>query len=195
MSIARDLMRLNPISVDTEAPPLSLTADEGTWVKLRDFKGQMAVVLLFFKSEANDTVAWLKAWSEAKDSAEKLDAVIFGAVNEINVSGSRHRVLSGGRPISTSQPDGTSTLTMGVLCSKTSSDKILSNGDRTPFPPLNENPKIQSKTTSKEDSIISWSGIVSMMVLLQSLHCATMFKNIGLEFNFGINMVTSLYLN
>ncbi len=78
MSIARDLMRLNPISVDTEAPPLSLTADEGTWVKLRDFKGQMAVVLLFFKSEANDTVAWLKAWSEAKDSAEKLDAVIFG---------------------------------------------------------------------------------------------------------------------
>ena len=78
MSVVRDLMRLTPISVGTEAPPLSLTADQGTWVKLRDFKGQMAVVLLFFKSEDNDTVAWLKAWSEAKDSAEQLDAVLFG---------------------------------------------------------------------------------------------------------------------
>ncbi len=78
MSVVRDLMRLSPISVGTEAPPLSLTADEGTWVKLRDFKGQMAVVLLFFKSEDNDTEAWLKAWSEAKDTAEQLDAVVFG---------------------------------------------------------------------------------------------------------------------
>lgn len=78
MSVVRDLMRLSPISVGTEAPPLSLTADEGTWVKLRDFKGQMAVVLLFFKSEDNDTVAWLKAWTDAKDTAEELDAVIFG---------------------------------------------------------------------------------------------------------------------
>ena len=68
MSVVRDLMRLTPISVGTEAPPLSLTADQGTWVKLRDFKGQMAVVLLFFKSEDNDTEAWLRAWSDAKDT-------------------------------------------------------------------------------------------------------------------------------
>lgn len=78
MSVVRDLMRLTPISVGTEAPPLSLTADQGTWVKLRDFKGQMAVVLLFFKSEDNDTEAWLRAWSDAKDTAEQLDAVLFG---------------------------------------------------------------------------------------------------------------------
>ncbi|MED5373078.1 MAG: rhodanese-like domain-containing protein [Myxococcota bacterium] len=71
-------MRLSPIKVGTEAPPLSLTADEGTWVKLRDFRGQMAVILLFFKSEDESSVAWLKAWSAANESAGAVDAVVFG---------------------------------------------------------------------------------------------------------------------
>ena len=33
----RDLTRFSPLSVGTESPPLSLTSDEGTWIKIRDF--------------------------------------------------------------------------------------------------------------------------------------------------------------
>lgn len=43
----RDLTRFSPLSVGTESPPLSLTADEGTWIKIRDFADAMNVLLVF----------------------------------------------------------------------------------------------------------------------------------------------------
>lgn len=78
MSVIRDLMRQSPIEVGTAAPPLSLTADEGTWVKLRDFEGHMNVVLVFFKTEDDATEAWLKALDAARPALEELDTAIYG---------------------------------------------------------------------------------------------------------------------
>ena len=37
MGVIRDMLRLSPLPEGASAPPLSLTADDGTWIKLRDF--------------------------------------------------------------------------------------------------------------------------------------------------------------
>jgi rhodanese-related sulfurtransferase/peroxiredoxin len=43
----RDFIRFSPIPVGQEVPLLSLTADEGTWIKIRDFAGVLNVVIVF----------------------------------------------------------------------------------------------------------------------------------------------------
>jgi len=43
----RDFIRFSPVKSGEEAPPLSLTADEGTWIKIRDFAGAMNVLVVF----------------------------------------------------------------------------------------------------------------------------------------------------
>jgi rhodanese-related sulfurtransferase/peroxiredoxin len=43
----RDFIRFSPIPTGEEVPPLSLTADEGTWIKIRDFADVMNVVLVY----------------------------------------------------------------------------------------------------------------------------------------------------
>lgn len=73
------LARWSPISTGVPAPPLSLTADEGTWIKLADFKDHIHVVLLFFRSLYDDrTDAWLKEFQAARQAFEDLETVIFG---------------------------------------------------------------------------------------------------------------------
>jgi len=82
MSIATQIRHLatwKPIQTGEEAPPLSLTADEGTWVKLLDFRGHINVVLLFFRSLNDDaTDEWLKSYHQQTDQFEKLKTVVFG---------------------------------------------------------------------------------------------------------------------
>jgi rhodanese-related sulfurtransferase/peroxiredoxin len=43
----RDFIRFSPIPTGEDVPPLSLTADEGTWIKIRDFAGVLNVVIVF----------------------------------------------------------------------------------------------------------------------------------------------------
>lgn len=67
------------LQVGEPAPRLSLTADEGTWIKLEDFKERAHVVLVFFSSLRDDaTEAWLKRWQTRRQDFEDLEAAIFG---------------------------------------------------------------------------------------------------------------------
>lgn len=67
------------LEVGTPSPQLSLTADEGTWIKIGDFKGQANVVLVFFGSlNSAETDAWLQRWQAARTAFEELETAIFG---------------------------------------------------------------------------------------------------------------------
>jgi len=67
------------LEVGTPSPRLSLTADEGTWIKIGDFKGQAHVALVFFGSLRDDaTDAWLKRWQGLRQGFEELETAIFG---------------------------------------------------------------------------------------------------------------------
>jgi rhodanese-related sulfurtransferase/peroxiredoxin len=75
-------LRFRPIPEGGQAPGLSLTADEGTWVRLSDFDGKLNVLLVFFESMVDDpTDAFLRALQKARSRFEALDTVIF-AVNQ-----------------------------------------------------------------------------------------------------------------
>ncbi|HJN75707.1 MAG TPA: rhodanese-like domain-containing protein [Myxococcota bacterium] len=78
MGVVRDMLRFAPLSVGEEVPPLSLTADEGTWVKIRDFRGNLNVVLVFFRDESASTEAYFKAIDAERTRFETLDAVVYG---------------------------------------------------------------------------------------------------------------------
>lgn len=78
MGVVRDMLRFAPIGVGEEVPPLSLTADEGTWVKIRDFRGNLNVVLVFFQDESSETEAYLKAMDAAKGQFDELECVVYG---------------------------------------------------------------------------------------------------------------------
>ena len=75
----RELVRLPPIEVGSEAPLLSLTADDGTCVRLPDFRGTHAVVLLFFRSlEDLQTIRWLTGFDRRREQLLASDALVFG---------------------------------------------------------------------------------------------------------------------
>lgn len=79
IDVVSKLLRWSPLEVGTPTPPLSLTADEGTWIKLTDFKGQANVVLVFFGSMKDDaTEAWLKKWQSRRQSFEDVETAVFG---------------------------------------------------------------------------------------------------------------------
>lgn len=78
LAFVKQTLRMKPLPVGTAAPPLSLTADEGTWIRLPDFKGHLNVVLLFFRKTTDDaTDAALKAIDARLDAFEELDTVVF----------------------------------------------------------------------------------------------------------------------
>lgn len=61
------------------ATPLSLTADDGTWIKLPDFKGHLNVVLVFFRSLSDDqTDVYLRKLERERERFEALETAIFG---------------------------------------------------------------------------------------------------------------------
>jgi rhodanese-related sulfurtransferase/peroxiredoxin len=74
-----DLLSWKPLAAGTAATPLSLTADEGTWIKLADFKTHLNVVLIFFRRmDDNATESFLKAVQAQSARFEELDCGIFG---------------------------------------------------------------------------------------------------------------------
>ncbi len=75
----RELLRFSPLSEGTHAPALSLTADEGTWIKLRDFEGHLNVVLYFFKDgDIPETSKLLRDLNANRQQFEELETAIFG---------------------------------------------------------------------------------------------------------------------
>ena len=79
MSIVDKIRDWSPIAVGEPAPALSLTADEGTWVRMNDFKDHINVILIFFRSMNRDeTDAWLKGFQAHRDHFEDLETAIFG---------------------------------------------------------------------------------------------------------------------
>jgi rhodanese-related sulfurtransferase/peroxiredoxin len=61
------------------ATPLSLTADDGSWVKLTDLQGQMYGVLCFVQDlEDPETVRTIRALDAARERLRQLDAAAFG---------------------------------------------------------------------------------------------------------------------
>ena len=78
-SRVQNLISWPPPIVGEEPHAVSLTADEGTWVKLDDFRDHLNVVFLVFNSLTNDEVdAWLEGWNAKVDHFEALETVIFG---------------------------------------------------------------------------------------------------------------------
>jgi rhodanese-related sulfurtransferase len=58
---------------------LSLTADDGTWVQLPDFRGHLHVVLAFLRDvEAPETTRFLRDLDAARDRLATLDAAAYG---------------------------------------------------------------------------------------------------------------------
>ena len=79
LSRAKNLVNWSPPTVGEASHLLSLTADEGTWVKLEDFKGHLNVVFLFFESITDDaTDAWLHEYNRRVSQFESLESVVFG---------------------------------------------------------------------------------------------------------------------
>jgi rhodanese-related sulfurtransferase/peroxiredoxin len=75
----RELVRWPPIEVGRDAPFLSLTADDGSWVRLPDFRGKHAVVLLFFRSlDDQQTIRWLTAFDRRREQLAEHRALVFG---------------------------------------------------------------------------------------------------------------------
>jgi rhodanese-related sulfurtransferase/peroxiredoxin len=75
----RELLRFSPLSEGSQAPALSLTADEGTWIKLRDFEGHLNVVFYFFKDgEIPETAKLLRDLNANRAQFEELETAIFG---------------------------------------------------------------------------------------------------------------------
>lgn len=79
LSALKQTIRMKPLPVGSPAPELSLTADEGTWIKLPDFKDHLNVVLLFFRRLDDDaTDAFLRGYDRRLEAFEELDTVVFG---------------------------------------------------------------------------------------------------------------------
>jgi rhodanese-related sulfurtransferase/peroxiredoxin len=66
-------------SLGSLAPKLSLTSDNGAWIRSIDFVETNCILLLFFPHLGEEeTKAWLKSYSERQDEFEALDTQIFG---------------------------------------------------------------------------------------------------------------------
>lgn len=74
-----NLASWKPLEPGKAATPLSLTADDGTWIKLPDFKGHLNVLLMFFRTTSDDaTIAFLKDLDANREAFEQLETAVFG---------------------------------------------------------------------------------------------------------------------
>ena len=64
-----------PLTVGSEAPSLSLTSDDGTWVQIRDYLDRHHVVLVFFRGEKS--LPLVQAFDGAIDRIRELDSCVF----------------------------------------------------------------------------------------------------------------------
>lgn len=75
----RNLVTWPPPQPGERAPELSLTAEDGTWIRMPDFKDSKAVALLFVAdAEQGDTRAWLQGIEGIRPQLDELECVLFG---------------------------------------------------------------------------------------------------------------------
>ncbi len=73
------LLRWEPLEPGTSATPLSLTADEGTWIKLPDFVGHLNVALVFFRAgDCPDTRKNLSSIQAVLPQLQEREVAVFG---------------------------------------------------------------------------------------------------------------------
>ena len=91
-----NVLSWSPPVVGSPCHVLSLTADEGTWVKLDDFREHVNVVFLFVSSIQNDANnEWLKEFNRYTEQFESLETVVYG-VNTARTDELRaHRIALG----------------------------------------------------------------------------------------------------
>ena len=76
---SRDLLTWQPPTVGSLCHAISLTADDGTWVKLEDFRGHLNVVFVVIDSiTCPDVPSWLSKWSEALSKFDEAETLVFG---------------------------------------------------------------------------------------------------------------------
>ncbi len=78
MSSLASLLRWKPLPVGSPATGLSLTADDGTWIKLADFKGNLHVMLVFLQKLDDSRAEWLRRLDGERSRFEALDCALFG---------------------------------------------------------------------------------------------------------------------
>lgn len=79
LSLLKQSLRMKPLAAGQPVPPLSLTADEGTWIRLTDFQGHLNVLLLFFRDAGReDDARMLREHARLMEAFERAETVIFG---------------------------------------------------------------------------------------------------------------------
>lgn len=82
MSLAARIGNLatwRPLSPGETPPLLSLTSDDGTWVRLPDFVDASHVVLVFFRKADDDGIAgWLQRWDAVRERLGERSSLLFG---------------------------------------------------------------------------------------------------------------------
>lgn len=78
MSMLVSLLRWKPLPVGSPATGLSLTADDGTWIKLADFKGNLHVMLVFLQKLDDPSAEWFRRLDAERSRFEALDCALFG---------------------------------------------------------------------------------------------------------------------
>jgi rhodanese-related sulfurtransferase/peroxiredoxin len=74
----RNFIRFSPIPAGEEVPPLSLTADEGTWIKIRDFEGTLNVVIVFVHHiDRTESEAYFTELNRNLARFDELDTQVF----------------------------------------------------------------------------------------------------------------------
>ena len=73
------LLSWKPLEPGAKAPPLSLTADEGTWIKLPDFETHLNVLLVFFRNpDTAETDEFLQKLQASLPRFQELETAVFG---------------------------------------------------------------------------------------------------------------------
>jgi rhodanese-related sulfurtransferase/peroxiredoxin len=78
MSTLLSLLSWKPLPVGSPATGLSLTADDGTWIKLADFKGNLHVLLVFLRRLDAPSAEWFRRLDAERTRFEALDCALFG---------------------------------------------------------------------------------------------------------------------
>ncbi len=74
----RNLATWPPLQPGEPAPELSLTAQDGTWIRMPDFLEKQSVALLFLRSPGTkDAGGWLQAIEAVRPQLEELDCIVF----------------------------------------------------------------------------------------------------------------------
>lgn len=75
----QNLLTWPPPQPGEAAAPLSLTAEDGTWIRMPDFAGHLHVALAFARDPGSDeTGRWLKALEGIRPQLEELETILFG---------------------------------------------------------------------------------------------------------------------